>query len=210
MPPRQGPDPSQTGAASPEQRALQARLDEVEESNRRLRRQGIILLVATSVLLGLAAALVVTAARHGMPGFVPDLVEGREFVLRDKDGRVRGAWGSDDEGSIRFVLQDPANATSIKLNLLSDGSAGLTFSDSAGSPRLIAALLPDQTASLVFADRRGVTRTVMSFSPSGASSLLFADQGGNPRTAMGVDSRGRALFTVEGMRTGEEVSDTTR
>jgi len=105
------------------------RLDTLEGENRKLRRQGTILMVVTAALLGLGVALVVTAARHGMPGFVPDVVESHEFVLRDSQGRVRGVWGSDDQGAIRLVLQDYRNKTSIKLNLLDDGSSGLTFSD---------------------------------------------------------------------------------
>jgi hypothetical protein len=153
-------------------------------------------LVFTAVLLGLATALVVTASRHGMPGFVPSMVEAKEFVLRDKDGRVRGAWGQDDEGAIRLVLQDYRNRTSIKLNLLDDGSSGITFSDSTGNARLIMAVLPDETANLVFADRRGVARTVLGLSAKGGSTLLFADGSGATRAGIGVDNRGRSMFTT--------------
>jgi hypothetical protein len=177
----------------------QRRLDALDRELRRLRRQSLGTLLATAILLGLAAALVVTAARHGMPGFVPEVVESREFVLRDAEGRVRGAWGQDDAGAIRLVLQDRRSATSVKLNLLDDGSAGLTFADSSGQPRLVLALLPDATASLVFADRRGLTRTVLSFHPSGASTLVFADAGGTTRSGIGVDHRGRASLTVQGL-----------
>lgn len=165
----------------------------------RLRRLSLFGLAVGAIILGLATALVVTAARHGMPGFVPDVVESKEFVLRDREGRVRGVWGSDDEGAIRLVLQDAASATSVKLNLLDDGSAGLTFADSAGNARLVVALLPDETTTLLFADGQGFTRTVLSLAPSGASTLIFADQGGNTQSAVGVDGRGRPMLTVRGM-----------
>jgi hypothetical protein len=172
------------------------RIHLVEENNRKLRRQSQLTLVVTAVLLGIAGALVYTAARHGMPGFMPQVVESREFVLRDREGRVRGAWGEDDQGAIRLVLQDARNQTSIKLNLLDDGSSGLTFADSTGNARLIVAVLPDETVNLVFADRRGIARTVLGLSGKGGSSLVFGDGGGTTRSAIGVDSRGRPVLTM--------------
>lgn len=186
-----GPD---THSASVVQQVVSLRAETA-----RLRRLTMFALIVGAILLGAATALVVTAARHGMPGFVPDIVESKEFVLRDREGRVRGVWGSDDEGAIRLVLQDAASATSVKLNLLDDGSAGLTFADSAGNARLVVALLPDETTTLLFADGSGYTRTVLSLAPSGASTLIFADQGGNTQSAIGVDGRGRSMLTVRGM-----------
>jgi len=180
------------------ERMAAERFTRLEKENARLRRLTMSALVITTLFLGLAVALVVTAARHGMPGFVPQVVESREFLLRDGEGRVRGAWGTDDEGAIRLVLQDPGSGMSAKLNLLRDGTSGITFSDSLGNPRLVAALLPDATGSLVFVDQRGLTRTVLSLSPGGASQLVFADQGGNTRSGLGLDSRGRPMFTVTG------------
>jgi hypothetical protein len=169
-------------------------------------------LVVTAVLLGIGAALVWTAARHGMPGFVPQVVESREFVLRDREGRVRGAWGEDDQGAIRLVLQDARNQTSIKLNLLEDGSSGLTFADSTGNARLIVAVLPDETVNLVFADRRGVARTVLGLNGKGGSTLVFGDDGGTTRSAIGVDNRGRPVLTMGPGETPaeEEVVDSAK
>ena len=200
MPSSDQPPTSASPSASPQALIdLRVRVEYLERDNRRLRRLSIGSLGVTAVLLGLATALVVTAARHGMPGFIPDVVEAKEFLLRDANGRVRGAWGFDDLGAARLALQDDATSRSVKLNLLEDGTAGLTFADSAGTPRMVVALLPDGTASLVFADGRGLTRTVLTLSPNGASTLIFADPGGNARSGIGIDSRGRAMFTVAGL-----------
>ena len=204
-PPTAAPD-SQTAAS----RAIMVRVDELEAANRKLRRQGMVLMVVTAALLGLGVALVVTAARHGMPGFVPDVVESREFLLRDKEGRVRGAWGSDDQGAIRLVLQDYRNQSSIKLNLLDDGSSGLTFSDSAGTARMVIAVLPDQTVNVVMGDSRGVARTVLGLNPNGGSTLVFADGGGTTKTGIGVDSRGRAMLSIAGAEGAAEPDSTNR
>ena len=193
IPPPPTSDPSL--AAS---RAMMQRLDTLEANNRKLKRQGTVMFVVTAVLLGLAVALVVTAARHGMPGFVPNVVEAREFLLRDSKGRVRGAWGTDEQGAIRLVLQDYRNKTSIKLNLLDDGSSGLTFSDSVGTARMVLAVLPDQTVNVVLGDSRGIARTVLGLNPNGGSTLVFADGSGATKSGIGVDSRGRAMLSIAG------------
>ena len=203
--PTAAPD-SQTAAS----RALIVRVDELEAANRKLRRQGMVLMVVTAALLGLGVALVVTAARHGMPGFVPDVVESREFLLRDKEGRVRGAWGSDEQGAIRLVLQDHRNQTSLKLNLLDDGSSGLTFSDSVGTARMVLAVLPDQTVNVVLGDSRGVARTVLSLTGTGGSSLGFADGGGTTKSSIGVDSRGRPILSIAGSESTAEPDSVER
>jgi len=201
------PAPDSSPAAA---RALIQRIDSLEEANRKLRRQGTLLLIITAGLLGLGVALVVTAARHGMPGFVPDVVEAREFLLRDRDGRVRGTWGSDEQGAIRLVLQDHRNRTSIKLNLLEDGSSGLTFSDSAGAARMVLAVLPDQTVNVVLGDGRGVARTVLALNPNGGSTLGFADGGGTMKSGIGVDSRGRPMLSIANQPEASEPDSTNR
>ena len=192
-------EPTTTAGSEPSSAASRAfiqRIDALEAANNKLRRQGMILTVITAILIGLGVALVVTAARHGMPGFVPDVVESREFVLRDSEGRVRGAWGADDQGAIRLVLQDHKSQSSIKLNLLEDGSSGLTFSDSTGTARMVLAVLPDHTVNMVLGDTRGITRTVLSLNPNGGSTLAFADGGGVTRSGIGVDSRGRPMLSI--------------
>ena len=188
------PAPSQRPMTSPGERALLARLEVLEKTEERLKRQSLMNLVGLAVLLGGAAALFFFAARRGMPGSVAAVVESEEYRLRDKDGNIRGAWGFAEDGSIRFVLQNGENQRGLRLNLLPDGSAGVTFSDSAGGNRVVLGLLSDGTASLVFADGKGTSRSVYSFSPSGASSVIFADRDGITRSGLGLDSRGRTLF----------------
>ena len=188
------PAPSQRPLTSPGERALLARLEVLEKTEERLKRQSLLNLLGLAVLLGGAAALFFFAARRGMPGAVAAVVESQEYRLRDKDGKIRGAWGFAEDGSIRFVLQSGENQRALRLNLLPDGSAGITFADSAGGNRVVLGLLSDGTSSLVFADGKGTSRAVYSFSPSGASSVIFADRDGITRSGLGLDSRGRTLF----------------
>lgn len=187
---------SQPPAAPPLEVALLRRLDEVERDNRRLRRLGMYMLVTLGALLGLAAAIVVVAARHGMPGFVPELTETRRFVVRDDEGRVRATLGTNREGAAQLLLQDGNGRERLRISVLADGGAGVAFVDSTGQSRMVLGLLPDQSASVVLADGGGKTRTVLGLSPNGASTILFADKGGTTRAGLGVDARGTGTFTL--------------
>ena len=181
---------------------LASRLEGVEQENARLRRQSMFTLVGMALLLGLAAAVIWMASRGGMPGMVPDVVEGRQFVLRGEDGKVRGAWGFGEDGALRLVMQHGADARSVKLQLLPDGSAGLTFADSTGNPRMVLGFLPDATGSLVFADASGRTRSAYGINPNGSVSLVFADRGGRTRTGLGVDQRDGSMLILDGAMAG--------
>jgi hypothetical protein len=175
---------------------LAQRLEDVEREYRRLRRLTVWLLVSLATLLGLGAAFVLVSTRHGMPGTVGNVVSARRFVLRGEDGKIRGIWGTNDDGSVRLVLQDDEERQRTKLDLLTDGAAGFTFADSAGRPRAVFAFLPDQTASLVFADASGKSRSVLGVSAGGSATLVFADQSGATRAGLGVDQRGAGTFTL--------------
>jgi hypothetical protein len=172
------------------------RLEAVERENRRLRRHSASAFVGLAVLLGLIVALVWLSGRQGAPGTVADQVAAREFILRDKTGAIRGAWGLGDDGAVRLVLQDPAGRPRVKVSLLQDGTAGLSFADSGGRTRGVFALLPDQSGSMAFADEMGKTRTVLGISPDGASNIVFADRAGSTQAGLGVDAQGRSTFTL--------------
>lgn len=185
---------------------LVRRLEAAERLVARLRRMVTYVLVGVAVLLGLTAAVIYISARHGMPGMVASVIESREFLLRDRAGRVRGAWGTDEDGAIQFVLQGDTTKASIKLSLLADGAAGITLSDLGGKPRLVAGLLPGDNVSVVLADSVGMTRAVFGLNVDGSSSIVFADRHGVTRTAVGAGAAGQAIIA-----TGEpEAVDTVR
>ena len=81
------------------------RLEQLERDNRRLRRYTTLMLVVVAMVLGLGTALLWYSVRSGLPGS-PQTVSARQFVLRDGQGRVRGAWGLDDSGAVRLTLSD--------------------------------------------------------------------------------------------------------
>ena len=68
------------------ERGLTIRIEELARENRRLRRLWMGTVVTGALLLGLATALVVVSARHGLPGTVADVIEARQFLVRDGNG----------------------------------------------------------------------------------------------------------------------------
>ena len=177
------------------------RLEEVERDNRRLRRNGVTMLVFLAMVLGLGAALVYYSGMAGLPG-APQTVAATQFMLRDGKGVTRGAWGMTEDGSVRLVLSDAAGRQRVRLSLLEDGSAGLSFADSADRKLAVLGLLADHTTNLALTDPAGIPRAVLGVSPNGSSNLVFADQSGSTRAGLGVDSRGLGTFTLAERRGG--------
>ncbi len=178
------------------ERSMLLRVEIVEREARRLRRLWLASLISIAVLLGLATALVIVSARHGLPGTVADVIESRQFLLRDADGLVRGAWGTLPDGTMRLSLQAPGSKAGVTLTALKSGASGLTFSDSSGRSRGVFGILPDETLSLTFGDRTGMIRSSLGLNPEGSATLVFADRSGAMRAGLGVDSRGAGTFTV--------------
>ena len=178
------------------ERGLSIRIEELGRENRRLRRLWMGTVVSGALLLGLAAALVIVSARHGLPGTVADVIEARQFLLRDPSGAIRGSWTGGDKGAMRLQLQAAGSKAGLSLAVLENGASGITVRDSAGRSRAVLGLLPDQTVSLLFADENGTTRTVLSLVRGGASTLVFADRSGNAKVGMGVNARGQSTLTL--------------
>lgn len=178
------------------ERGMTIRTQELERENRRLRRIWMGTLVCVALLLGLATALVIVAARYGLPGTVADVVEARQFLLRDRSGAIRGSWSAAADGSMRLLMQAPGSKAGLSLSVLKGGASGITVRDSLGRSRAVLGLLPDQTVSLLFADENGTTRTVLSLVRGGSSTLVFADRSGSAKVGLGVDSRGQSTLTL--------------
>ncbi len=176
--------------------AILERLEELEDDNRRLRRLSIASLVVVAMVLGLGAALIFLAARHGLPGTTAEVVAARQFVLRDGQASIRGVWGSMEDGGIRLVFNDSAGNPRVKLTLLQDGSSGLSFPDEKNRARIVLGVLSDATSTLVLADQTSQPRAVLGVNEDGASTISFADRSGATKAGLGVDSRGMGTFSL--------------
>jgi hypothetical protein len=169
------------------ERGLTIRIEELARENRRLRRLWMGTVVSGALLLGLATALLIVSARHGLPGTVADVIEARQFLLRDRTGAIRGSWATGDKGSMRLQLQAPGSKAGLSLAVLEGGASGITVRDSAGRSRAVLGLLPDEN---------GTTRTVLSLVRGGSSTLVFADRSGNAKVGVGVDAKGQSTMTL--------------
>src|SRR2546426_9370722 len=84
--------------------ALLRRLERLEQEYRRLRGTNRLLVVGLAVLLGTAAATVVTLALR-LPRPSGDAVHARRLALRDANGQLRGALGMGTDRASPMVLQ---------------------------------------------------------------------------------------------------------
>jgi hypothetical protein len=190
--------------------AILTRLEELERENRRLRRFGTMMLVGLAMILGLGAALVFFSGRFGLPGSA-QTVSAQQFMIRDRDGNVRGVWGTGEDGTVRLALSDPEGRQRVRLSLLDDGSAGISLADSADRKLAVLGLLSDNTTTLALTDPAGIPRAVLGVSANGSSNLVFADRLGATKAGLGVDIRGLGTFTLSERGEGavrEELLDT--
>jgi hypothetical protein len=189
----QGHDPATAQIRA--EAAIVHRLEELERDNRRLRRYTTMTAVGVAMLLGLSVVLLYFYGGPGLPGSA-QIVTGRQFVLRDASGNVRGVWGTAKDGSVRIALSDPRGKQRVRLSLLEDGSAGLTFADTLDRKLAVLGLLPDLTTTLALTDGAGIPRAVLGVAADGSSNLVFADGAGATRAGLGVDTRGLGTFTL--------------
>lgn len=185
------------------------RLEEVEESNRRLRTINGVMLGGL-VLLAAAFAWFYTQVAGGAPAWASERVSAQEFVLTAADGSRRGVWRAGNDGTTRFVLSDGSGAARLRLSVLEDaGAPGISLLDGDGSPRIVLGHLPDQTSTLVFADSDGTTRTVIGISANRTANVVFADREGVTRAGLGVDAWGEPGLSLAdgpgGMNSAEDL-----
>jgi hypothetical protein len=177
---------------------LIARISAVETQNRALRR----LTTALSVLVGLGLVVGVihfmapTALEFVRPNV--GVIEANGFVVRDRDGAVRGQLVVEDDGRVRFSLHDLTETRRVSVSVLSGGSPGLALTDREGQNRLAMGVANDGSSTLVFADRAGNPRAVLGLSSDESAGLSIVDGGGVRRVELGVDSNGMATVLVPG------------
>src|SRR5689334_13717472 len=87
-----------------------ARLDRLERENARMKQFGVLLLVGTATLIVVGTDLFRT----------PRQVEAREFVLKNRDGRVRATLGLKEDGAPRLALFDSRGRQQVALQSMPD------------------------------------------------------------------------------------------
>lgn len=125
-----------------------------------------------------------------------DVVTASQFVVRDAEGRDRGTWGVDDDGTARLILHDQEGQDRLNLTVLPSGFPGMSFANQDGERRVVLGILPDETSNLVFADAEGVPRAVLGVSRAQSANLLLADQDGVSRIGLALDGSGNGSMLL--------------
>jgi hypothetical protein len=125
---------------------LAIRLDRLERENRRLKRTGAVALVgiAALVLMG-----------QTTPGEVANVLEAKQFVLRDSRGDTRAVLALGPDGSVGLGLSDKAGTARAWLSLGPQGSPSFALFDRAARPRATLRLWPDGVPRLALNDKDG-------------------------------------------------------
>lgn len=146
------------------------------------------------VALVAAGGVLYYAFYRTLPVATSPTLKTREVVLVGRDGKERGSWRVDDDGTARLVMTDTRGVDRLKLTLRANGEQGVSMADSTGAARVVVGFLDDQSGTVAFADARGQTRSVLGLTPDGETSLLFADQNGGTRAVLGVKADGSPEF----------------
>ena len=180
---------------------LVARISSLEGQNRSLRRLSTLLsfLVAAGVVVGIVHVMSPSAFDFVRPNM--GVVEANGFVVRDATGAIRGEWIVEDDGRVRFGLNDLTETRRASMSVRTGGSPGIALASREGQNRLVLGVLPDGSANLVFADQAGSPRTVLGVSSEESAGLTIVDAAGVRRVELGVDRAGTATVLMPGAAT---------
>jgi len=145
------------------------RLAIVERDNIILKRAaiGVLVLVAGTLFVGAA-----------MPK--NEVIEAKQFVVKDESGRMRAALGYNEMGPA-LVLFGADGKLGVSLSSASDAS-GLSVFDTAGRPRAGLTCGASGYPGLTLMSQAGIVRATLGCSETarGIPLLAFMDEAGNP------------------------------
>jgi hypothetical protein len=154
-------------------------------------------------VIAIAAAAVVasgSAATHAQPANVAAVVEARQFVLRDADGRARAILRMDADGPVLAMHHEEGKA-SVRVAATKTGGS-LLFRDARGLPRAALGLIGDRghpQLGLQDENARGVVTVGWVQNIDEGPLVRVHDENGKPRAVFGMvkaDPPGRAPVPV--------------
>jgi hypothetical protein len=122
----------------------------------------------------LCALLAVVVMGQAIVPYEPKTIEAHSFVLRDMSGKVRGALGIADDGSVGINLDDSQGRIRATLDIASvNDTPGLDLYDDQGQVRATLALDTYGTPGLGFYDGNGKLRTSLDIPAMSTPGLGF-------------------------------------
>ncbi len=156
--------------------SLVRRLATLEQAHRRLaaanRRMK---LVGATLVIGFAAVAAMGPAMASRPA---KAVDAESFVVHDASGKIRGAVGMADDGSVGINLNDSKGNTRITVDVGGNDTPGVDLYDASGHVRVTLALGPNGTPGLGFYDEAGKLRASFDIPASTTPGLGFYDANG--------------------------------
>jgi len=156
--------------------SLAQRLAILEQAHRRLvaanRRMK---LVGTTLVIGFAAIAAMGQAIASRPA---KSVEAESFIIRDASGKIHGAIGVQDDGSVGINLDDSKGNSRITVDVAGNDTPGIDLYDASGRVRITMAIGPNGTPGLGFYDEAGKLRTSLDIPAATTPGLAFYDTNG--------------------------------
>lgn len=146
---------------------LVRRLAAIERPNRSRTRVWIV----AALIFGVGATLVVAEKQPQ----IARTIEARNFVLRDREGNVKGLWETDPNGMPVLSLHDKHGSNRAEFRFRPDGSPVLHFLDRDGRERMLVGIDLDGAASMALIGKRGKERVCLGIAKDGWSTLSFYD-----------------------------------
>lgn len=125
---------------------LMVRLENLERENRRVKRAGAV------AFAGIIALLLMGQTK---PVGVAEVVEARQFLLRDSRGESRAVLALGPDGTVGLGLSDQAGTARAWLSLGPQGSPSFALFDREARPRATLRLWPDGVPRLALNDKDG-------------------------------------------------------
>jgi hypothetical protein len=150
--------------------SLEERLGDLQRSNRRLR--------ITIVALALVGGALITMAQASPNS--SEIVEARQFVLRDASGNVRAVLGSTPEGAVGLNLDDATGRMRVTLDVDYAGSPGLDLFDQSGKRRALISLGQHGEPGAGLYDAQEKLRTSLDIPSTNTPGLAFYHEDGKP------------------------------
>jgi hypothetical protein len=97
-------------------------------------------------------------ALTGAAAAIPAVLESENFVLRDKEGRMRAALAIRPDGTPGLGFFDETGQTRLSMSLTPRGTPGVDLMDEKGRPQMALAVRPDGTPGVGLFDREGQVR----------------------------------------------------
>jgi hypothetical protein len=166
-----------------EQDVLVSRIERLEEQNRRLKRGGVVCLLAIASigLMGQTTQHKSTHAAAPAPApapVMPKNIEAESFVLKDTSGRVRAELSMDGTGpSFRLRDQSGSALVTLSLNDAAPGGPILLLSDPQHGAGLSMSVLEGAGSQLSLTGTRAGSQAHIGVTTDGTSLELFDQEG---------------------------------